>query len=64
MGRAKAPVFPDPVWESPITSFPAKRGKELILMYPRVKSQNQWLKNKHPKTLTLHSAVLKIIELF
>jgi hypothetical protein len=24
IGRAKAPVLPDPVWASPITSFPGK----------------------------------------
>jgi len=24
IGRAKAPVFPEPVWASPITSFPKK----------------------------------------
>ena len=30
MGRAKAPVLPEPVWASPITSFPAKHNPQRI----------------------------------
>lgn len=31
IGRAKAPVFPEPVWASPITSLPKRDNSEKII---------------------------------